>query len=240
MLKYFHDLFISLLGIVFLSPILFVSIVFIWINDFSNPFYFAERVGINKKKFIMIKLRTMFINADKSGVESTADDDHRITKIGKIIRKFKIDEIMQLINVIKGDMSLVGPRPNTLQAVESYSNEEKKILSVKPGITDLSSIIFSDEGKILENSSEPDLDYNQLIRPWKSKLCLLYITKNNLITDYKILFLTLLSFFSTHLARNIIANSYGEIRDSKDFYAAVIRDNPLKPSIPPGFNKIID
>ena len=119
----------------------------------------------NFRNFKLLKIRSMISNADKSGVSSTSSNDSRITSIGKIIRKFKMDEILQLINVIRGEMSLVGPRPQILSEVKMYSDFEKNLLSIKPGITDFSSIIFSDEGDILKNSSDPNKDYNKLIRP---------------------------------------------------------------------------
>ena len=118
----------------------------------------------------MYKLRTMIINADSTGVDSTSSNDNRITSVGKFIRKFKIDEISQLINVLLGDMSLVGPRPNVLREILMYTDLEKELLTVKPGITDFASIVFSDEGEILSDSDDPDIDYNQLIRPGKGYL----------------------------------------------------------------------
>ena len=125
----------------------------------------------------MVKIRSMIINADKTGVDSTSSDDMRITSVGKVIRKLKLDELSQLWNVLIGDMSLVGPRPNVKSETDLYTKIEKNLLNVKPGITDFSSIVFSDEGDILSGSDDPDLLYNQLIRPWKSRLSLFYIEK---------------------------------------------------------------
>ena len=106
------DLGISLVGLVILSPLLITTLIIIWAQDFGNPFYISERVGLNGKKFKIYKLRSMILDADKSGVDSTSDNDSRITKVGMFIRKFKLDEVSQLINVLFGNMSLVGPRPN--------------------------------------------------------------------------------------------------------------------------------
>ena len=144
----------------------------------------------------MIKLRSMIVNADSTGVDSTSNSDNRITPLGKIIRKFKLDEITQLYNVLIGQMSLVGPRPNVPRETDLYTDQEKKLLSVKPGITDISSIVFSDEGSILENSSDPDISYHQLIRPGKSKLGLLYVANSNIILDFYLLLLTALALFN--------------------------------------------
>ena len=173
---------------VFFAPILIPVIILIWIQDFKNPFYIAPRVGLNGKLFKMIKLRSMIINADSSGVDSTSNNDTRITIVGKFIRKFKLDELSQIYNVLIGDMSFVGPRPNVKNETDLYTNEEKVLITVKPGITDFSSIVFSDEGEILSNSVDPNIDYNQLIRPGKSMLGIFYVNNNNLILDIKLIF----------------------------------------------------
>ena len=134
-------------------PLIIIFSLLIWLQDFKSPFYVADRVGKYGKLFKMIKFRSMIVNASSSGVDSTAEDDNRITNIGKIVRKFKIDEIPQLFNVFMGKMSFVGPRPNVLNETNLYSEIENKILTVRPGITDFSSIVFSDEGEILKGSN---------------------------------------------------------------------------------------
>ena len=123
----------------------------------------------------------MIVKADQTGVDSTAGDDKRITPIGRLVRKLKLDELSQLWNVLKGDMSLVGPRPNVPREVALYTSDENKLLEIRPGITDLSSIIFADEGDILHGAEDPDLRYHQIIRPWKSRLGLLYVKKTGFI-----------------------------------------------------------
>ena len=125
MLKRTFDIFFSSIGLIFLSPIFLIFILMIFLQDFSNPFYRAPRVGKNGKIFTMVKLRSMIINADKNKVDSTASDDMRITRVGMMIRAYKLDELTQLINVLKGDMSLVGPRPNVQRDVDLYSETEK-------------------------------------------------------------------------------------------------------------------
>ena len=180
-MKRLIDVFGSAFGLILLSPVLLVAIVAIWLQDYCSPFYIAPRVGRNGKIFQMVKLRSMVKDADKSGVDSTSANDLRITEVGRVIRKYKLDEFMQLWNVLTGDMSLVGPRPNVQREVDLYTDVERHLLEVKPGITDLASIVFSDEGEILKDSQNPDLDYNQLIRPWKSRLGLLYVEKKNII-----------------------------------------------------------
>ena len=146
----------------------------------------------------------MIINADKSKVDSTSINDVRITKIGRIIRKLKLDEISQLYNVFIGEMSLVGPRPNVQDEVKKYTNLERILLNYKPGITDFSSIIFSDEGDILKNSKDPDLDYNLYIRPRKNLIALLYFKDNNLLSDIYIVLLTIINIFDRKFALKMI------------------------------------
>jgi lipopolysaccharide/colanic/teichoic acid biosynthesis glycosyltransferase len=237
MIKRISDIILSLVLLVFLSPIIFFLSILIFIQDFNTPFYISNRIGKNKKKFKLYKFRSMIVNADKSGVNSTSDNDKRITKLGNFLRKYKIDEIMQLLNVVKNEMSFVGPRPNVEADVKLYSLEEEKLLSVKPGITDFSSIVFSDEGEILSSSQNPDYDYNRLIRPWKSKLGLIYIEKKNFFLDLTILFLTFLNLFNRIKTLSIINSILKRIDTDTELHNIVLRKNDLKPSVAPGFIK---
>ena len=143
-MKRLLDILVAFLGLSFTSPILIAFIYLVYRQDKADPIYRAPRVGINGSEFRMIKLRSMIIFADKNKVDSTSLDDKRITPLGKIIRKYKLDELTQLWNVLVGDMSLVGPRPNVKRDVDLYSDVEMKLLTVRPGITDFSSIVFSD------------------------------------------------------------------------------------------------
>ena len=196
MCKRIFDFICSLGCLIVLSPILFISILLIWLEDRKSPFYIAPRVGLNGKMFKIIKLRTMVIDAEKYGVHSTAADDKRITRVGKILRKYKLDEMLQLVNVVKGEMSMVGPRPQVAWAVESYSEEEKKVLlNMRPGITDEASIKFRNEGEILKGSSDPDKDYFKKIHPEKIRLSMAYAKNMSLGVDLKILFRTFLCIF---------------------------------------------
>jgi lipopolysaccharide/colanic/teichoic acid biosynthesis glycosyltransferase len=238
-LKRIIDIIVSLFGLILFSPIIVPFIIIIFLQDFSSPFYIAKRVGKNEELFKMIKLRSMIINADKSGVDSTSSNDMRITKVGKLIRKFKLDEITQLWNVLIGDMSLVGPRPNVKNETDIYTVEEKKLLKVKPGITDFASIVFSDEGEILSNSKNPDIDYNQLIRPWKSRLGLLYVNNMNFILDIKLILYTVLGIFSKKKALNFLIKDLKKIKANNKIIEVSKRVNKLIPYPPPGSNKII-
>ena len=196
MCKRIFDFICSLGCLIVLSPILFISILLIWLEDRKSPFYIAPRVGLNGKMFKIIKLRTMVIDAEKYGVYSTTADDNRITRVGKILRKYKLDEMLQLINVVKGEMSMVGPRPQVAWAVESYSEEEKKVLlNMRPGITDEASIKFRNEEEILKGSSDPDKDYFKKIHPEKIRLSMAYAKNMSLGVDLKILFRTFLCIF---------------------------------------------
>ncbi len=233
------DVLLSTLGLFFLIPILIPILFLIWRQDKSSPFYIADRVGKNGKTFRMVKLRSMVVNADKSGVDSTSNNDQRITPIGQFIRSYKLDEIVQLWNVLRGEMSLVGPRPNVKSETDLYTDVEKKLLMVKPGITDIASIVFADEGSILENKSDPDISYNQLIRPWKSRLGLFYVEKMSFLLDFRIIYLTLLSQTNRNLALKKISNLVDTKGGSETLIKICLRAENLIPSPPPGSDKIV-
>lgn len=186
-LKRTFDLIISYIALSLLSPFLIAVAVRIKREDGGSIFYRGERVGLNGKPFKILKFRTMVVNADKIGGPSTAEDDPRITKVGKTLRKYKIDELPQLINVAKGEMSLVGPRPEITSEVETYSEKEKRILCVRPGITDWASIEFRNEGDILKGSLDPHEAYRQKIKPEKIKLALKYVNSVSFKTDISII-----------------------------------------------------
>jgi lipopolysaccharide/colanic/teichoic acid biosynthesis glycosyltransferase len=238
-MKRFIDLIVSLVVLLLLSPLLILVMILVWLQDFHSPFYIAPRSSKGDGSFNMVKFRSMIVKADQTGVDSTSDNDNRITPIGKLIRKIKLDEISQLWNVLKGDMSLVGPRPNVKSETDLYTKVEKKLLSVTPGITDLSSIIFSDEGDILSKSLDPDLDYNQLIRPWKSRLGLIYIENQNHILDLKILIFTAIGFFNREKTLKLIVNELKKINVDSRVIEVASRVKPLIPEAPPGQEDIV-
>tara|TARA_Y100001936_G_C16081511_1_gene678242 strand:- start:1760 stop:2464 length:705 start_codon:yes stop_codon:yes gene_type:complete len=233
MIKRLFDLTFSIVGLIIISPIFLFFMLLVFLYDFNSPFYVASRVGKGGKIFKMIKLRSMKVNADKSGVASTANDDDRITPVGKIIRKFKFDELSQLINVFNGSMSLVGPRPQVSQDVDLYTNREHRLLTVRPGITDYSSIVFSDEGEILEGSDDPDKDYNLLIRPWKSRLGLIYIDCQSFFLDIKLIALTILSFLNKQSALRLIHRDLSKRKASSELLTVILRQEKLSPAQPP-------
>lgn len=233
------DIILSLMGLIISSPVLVTFAFLIWLQDYKNPLYIAPRVGKDNVLFRMYKLRSMVANADKTGVDSTSANDMRITSVGRIIRKFKLDELTQLINVFKGDMSLVGPRPNVLRETQLYTKEEQKLLTVKPGITDFASIVFADEGEILKDQSDPDLAYNQLIRPWKSRLGIFYIENRSLILDIKIVFYTAISMFSRSNALEKVVFELERLLAPKELIKIAKRDLTLEPAPPPGLDTIV-
>ena len=233
------DFTLSLLAIIIFSPIVIIFAILIWMEDGKWPFYTPLRVGKSGKIFRIYKLRSMVVNADANKVDTTTDDDLRITKIGKKIRNFKIDELPQFVNVVFGQMSLVGPRPNIDREVSLYSEEEKRMLNVRPGITDISSIVFSDLGLILFEAQDPNLAYNQLVRPWKSRLALFYIENRNLVMDIQILWLTLVTIIKPEYARKKIIAILEKYGASLALIKTVRRDEKLVPVPPPGLDKIV-
>jgi lipopolysaccharide/colanic/teichoic acid biosynthesis glycosyltransferase len=239
MIKRLFDFTVSLIAIIFLSPIMATFGFLIWIQDWHSPFFISLRVGKNNVLFKMVKFRSMIINAESSGVDSTSSSDLRITPLGKLIRRYKIDELPNFFNILLGDMSFVGPRPNVKRETDLYTEKEKKLLSVTPGITDFASIVFSDEGDILDGSEDPDLDYNQLIRPWKSRLGLFYVEKKNLILDIYLILLTFLSIFSKQRSLTFINYILKDNNASDQLINISLRVNSLKPFPPPGSSSIV-
>ena len=238
-MKRLFDILISLLGLIILSPVLLVFMYLVYHQDRHSPFYVAPRVGKDGLMFKMLKLRSMSVNADKSGVDSTSVDDVRITPVGHKIRRYKLDEFTQLWNVLIGDMSLVGPRPNVVSDTDLYTDIEKGLLVVRPGITDFSSIVFSDEGEILEGREDPDLSYNQLIRPWKSRLGLIYIKNQSLLLDVQLILYTVVAIISKPKALNWVTKKLNNLDVDLDTVEVSKRVVDLFPFPPPGSDEIV-
>jgi lipopolysaccharide/colanic/teichoic acid biosynthesis glycosyltransferase len=210
----------------------------IWLQDFRSPFYIAPRMACGGM-FRMVKFRSMVVNADKIGGISTAGNDRRITPVGRFVRKYKIDEIIQLWNVLMGDMSLVGPRPQVKADADLYTDEERKMLTVRPGITDPASIVFSDEGDILKDAPDPDLLYNQIIRPWKSRLALLYIENRSMVADLRLIFLTTVAIVSRAAALKGLQGILKGWGASETLCLVSSRTQPLAPYPPPGAAEVV-
>jgi len=191
MAKRCFDIFFSLLGLILLSPIFILLSLIILLDSKGGVFYKQIRVGKNSVDFKLYKFRSMRVGSDKKGLLTVGGRDSRITKSGYFIRKYKLDELPQLINVFIGDMSLVGPRPEVRKYVDLYNEEQLKVLLVKPGITDYASIQYSNENEILAKSSDPEKTYIDEIMPDKLNLNLRYINEIGLFSDIKIILKTI-------------------------------------------------
>jgi lipopolysaccharide/colanic/teichoic acid biosynthesis glycosyltransferase len=190
-LKRAIDLSLALTALLSLGPLLLAIALLIKLGDGGPVFYRGVRVGRRGVVFRVYKFRTMVVNADRLGGPSTSDDDPRITRAGRWLRRSKLDELPQLLNVVKGEMSLVGPRPEVAHEVALYSAEERALLGLRPGITDWASIRFRDEGAILRGAADPHEAYRRMIRPEKMRLALEYARTASLATDCKIMVATL-------------------------------------------------
>jgi lipopolysaccharide/colanic/teichoic acid biosynthesis glycosyltransferase len=233
-LKRLLDIAVSLTGLILSSPLLAIVAAAIWLQDFHSPFYIARRMARGGGTFPMVKFRSMVIGADRTGVNSTAAADRRITPIGRMVRAYKIDELAQLWNVLKGDMSLVGPRPQVKADADLYTGEERRLLTVRPGVTDLASIVFADEGEILGDSANPDLLYNQIVRPWKSRLALLYIDRQSVWLDVRLIGLTALAILSRPAALRRVERLVAQMQADPIVQRMAARREPLLPYPPPG------
>jgi lipopolysaccharide/colanic/teichoic acid biosynthesis glycosyltransferase len=233
-MKRTFDLLSALLALLLLAPLLAAIAAAVWLEDRRSPFFFALRVARGGGDFRMVKFRTMIPGAWKSGVNSTASGDARITRVGAWLRKTKLDELPQLWNVLAGDMSLVGPRPQVRADVNLYTSEEARMIEARPGITDLASVAFADEGEILAGSSDPDLRYNQLIRPWKSRLILLYLENQSFLHDVQILWITALAVCSHARALRVLTLLIDALGASEQLKTMAARRVPLEAWPPPG------
>lgn len=185
------DILFSTIGLLILSPLFLIIYIIIIIESKGGGFYSQTRVGKNGIPFAIYKFRSMRTDADKHGLITVGGRDPRITRIGYYIRKYKIDELPQLWNVLVGDMSLVGPRPEVQKYVDLYTEEQRKVLSVRPGITDYASIEYVDENILLAKSDDPDKTYVEVVMPAKIILNMKYINNKSLKEYFKIIFLTL-------------------------------------------------
>jgi lipopolysaccharide/colanic/teichoic acid biosynthesis glycosyltransferase len=196
MSKRIFDIVVSTFLLILLSP--FFIIFSIWIKlDSTGPVFFKqERIGKNFVPFFILKFRTMFLNADEKGLLTIGSADERITKSGAFLRKYKMDELPQLFNVLKNDMSLVGPRPEVRKYVELYSQEQREVLQIKPGITDWASIHYAEENRLLAQFDNPETIYVEEIMPAKLRSNLEYIQQQSFFGDLRIIGATIKQIFS--------------------------------------------
>jgi len=188
--KFVFDLLCSSIGVVLLAPLMLGVAIAIRLNSPGPALYHGPRVGLNGKSFYVLKFRTMVANADRIGGSCTPDDDPRITRVGKWLRKTKLDELPQLINVLKGDMSLVGPRPELERFTSMYDEMQRQVLTVRPGITDFATLWDSDEGAILAGEPDPEQAYLEKILPTKLQLQQKYIVGASFWMDLRIIMQT--------------------------------------------------
>jgi lipopolysaccharide/colanic/teichoic acid biosynthesis glycosyltransferase len=193
-MKRIFDLFCSLLGLIILFPIFLMIILIIYLDSRGGPFYNQTRVGRYNRDFKLWKFRSMRINSDKQGLLTIGNNDSRITKVGVYLRKYKLDELPQLFNVLVGNMSLVGPRPEVRKYVDLYTKDQKVVLNLKPGITDMASIKYRDENDILKKYDEPEQAYVRIVMPDKIQINLNYYSESQSVSgSVKIIVLTILA-----------------------------------------------
>lgn len=191
MIKRTFDFLMSLFGILLLSPLFIMISIAIVVDSRGGVFYKQERMGKNRKPFKLLKFRSMQTGADKKGLLTVGSNDSRVTKVGLFIRKYKIDEFPQLLNIFIGDMSFVGPRPEVKKYVDLYTPEQLKVLAVRPGLTDYASLEYFDENELLSKSKNPEETYIQEVMPAKLNLNFKYILNQSFATDLGLIFKTI-------------------------------------------------
>lgn len=194
-MKRLFDIVFSVTGIILLLPVFIITGIWIMLDSRGGVFYRQMRVGQGGKDFGIFKFRTMHTGADKKGLLTVGGRDPRVTPAGYYLRRYKLDELPQLFNVLKGDMSMVGPRPEVRKYVDMYNDEQKGVLEIKPGITDLASIEYSDENDLLSKAANPEEEYIRVIMPHKLRLNLKYIQEKSLLLDLKIIGRTVAKIF---------------------------------------------
>ncbi|NND93693.1 MAG: sugar transferase [Flavobacteriales bacterium] len=195
MLKRLLDILFSLVGLLVLSPILILISILIFIKDGSPIFFMQERIGKDSNPFQLFKFRTMRPNSESEGQLSIGGRDPRVTDIGHILRKSKVDELPQLLNVLKGDMSLVGPRPEVPRYVALYNERQREVLKVRPGLTDKASLAYFNESELMEDKEDPESFYIEELMPAKLELNLEYLNGRTLITDIRLIIKTISRIF---------------------------------------------
>lgn len=190
-MKRLFDIVASFIGLLLLSPFLLIIALCVGLSSPGGVFYRQVRVGRYGKDFRLWKFRTMRPDSDKKGLLTVGGRDPRVTRVGYVLRKYKLDELPQLLNVLSGDMSVVGPRPEVRKYVDLYTAEQRKVLDVRPGITDYASIEYSNENELLAKSNDPEKTYIEEVMPAKLKLNEKYIAEKSFATDLKIIFRTI-------------------------------------------------
>ena len=226
--EFFQRIF-ALCILVILSPFLLLGVLLVFFNDRKNPFYTPLRVGKNGTLFSMIKLRTMVYQADQNGVIATAASDARITAVGRYLRPLKFDEFFQLINVIKGDMLLIGPRPQLISEYQSFTEKEKGIVRVKPGMSDFASLFLSKMEFFLSDYADPYQGYFHVCRPIKSRLALFYAEHRSVWIDIQLLFLNATNFLNHRWTLRYMAKQLAKMGDCGIPYEILSGEKPPVP-----------
>jgi lipopolysaccharide/colanic/teichoic acid biosynthesis glycosyltransferase len=220
-------------------PLLLVVLAAVWAYDRGNPLYVGERVGLGGRPFRCLKVRTMVTGASANAVDTTVSGDPRVTPVGRLLRGIKLDELPQFLHVLMGQMSVVGPRPNVPREVALYTDRERALLTVRPGLTDLASIVFADLAHALQDAVDPNIAYNQLVRPWKSRLGLHYLRCASLGIDVRIILYTVTSPIARRWTLRKISLLLKRTGAAEDLCRFVLREDPLRPMPPPGANTIV-
>jgi lipopolysaccharide/colanic/teichoic acid biosynthesis glycosyltransferase len=226
-------------ALVLSSPLLLIAVAAAWLYDRASPWYISERVGRHGQPFHFIKIRTMVPQAASNAIDTTVAGDPRVTRVGRLIRALKLDELPQFVHVLSGRMSIVGPRPNVLREVRLYTAAERGLLSVPPGITDIASIVFADLGDALAHAADPNIAYNQLVRPWKSRLGLHYVQCASLAADLHIICYTVSVLFARRWTLGRISALLRRSGAPEDLCRFVLREEPLCPLPPPGADAVV-
>ena len=220
-------------------PLLAIAVAAVWLYDGGRPWYISERVGWRGRPFRFLKIRTMVPQASSSAVDTTVAGDPRVTPVGRFIRALKLDELPQFVHVLAGRMSMVGPRPNVPREVALYTSEERGLLTVRPGITDIASIVFADLADALANVSDPNIAYNQLVRPWKSRLGLHYVRSASFGNDMRIICYTISVLFARSWTLGRLSSLLLRTGAPEDLCRFVLREEPLRPMPPPGADAVV-
>ncbi|MDQ7813021.1 sugar transferase [Brevundimonas sp.] len=221
------------------TPVIGLGALLVWAHDRQDPLYRQIRIGKDGAPFQLFKLRSMSAAEPGATSDTTGHNDPRITPVGSVLRKTKIDELPQLWNVLRGDMSLVGPRPQVPREVAQYTRVEHGLLRVRPGVTDYASIVYSDLGDIVAGAADPDIAYSQLVRPGKSRLGLFYVEKPSVLTDLAILCLTAAALIHGPFARAGVAALLQRLGADPSLVEVAARRKPLTPAPPPGADAIV-
>ncbi len=236
-LKRFVDIVLSALALLLAAPIIVACAAVVFLCDRRDPIFRSRRVGRGGRPFELFKIRTMVVDAAKSGIDTTVSGDPRLLPCAGPLRALKLDELPQFLNVLCGDMSLVGPRPNVPREVARYTEVERGLISIRPGITDLASVVFSDLSEAIPEGVDPNLGYNQYVRPWKSRLGLHYVRNATLGTDMSLLLLTGVNVVWRRLALSGVSRILRLQGATENLRAVASRSQSLEPAAPPGASR---